>query len=168
MNIRHRQRSASMLRCVIGLVFVIAALAKLTSLGNAPPDDLLKAVIGPSPSARVVVCAAEFFLGLWIIIGVAPRLSALATLIVCSSFLGVLGAEVVKAQPKPCGCFGLALPMSSPEQTRAGLIRSIGLNVAMMVAAGLALRFSLSARQNASPGDFDVTRTSTTSSVLAG
>ena len=128
------------LRVGIGTVFVIAALGKFLSIHDSG-DDLFTAIVGEATAARVLVCAGEATLGCWLVAGILPRASSIASIAVCSAFFGILLFEIQTPAPKECGCFGTK-QTTTAGQARASLLRSMGLNFSIMSAAGFVLSLS--------------------------
>jgi len=153
------------LRFALGAVFLAAGIGKLATMDRASSDDLFKATVGASPAARVIFCITEAALGCWLIVGVLPQISSVASMAMCSAFLGFMAAELRKPAPRECGCFGISKPAATTGEARAGLARSIALNVGMMMAAGELL--GSSRRRTVTQGDQDVPAAAEISSLHA-
>jgi|SRR6188472_3790402 hypothetical protein len=154
------------MRVAIGGVFVFAALGKFLSIHDSG-DDLFKAIVGESTAARVLVCLAEATLGGWLVAGVLPRASSIASMAVCSAFLRILLFKIQKPAPKECGCFGTKLT-TTVGRARASLLRSMGLNLSIMSAAGFVLSSSGRRTNDRHHEAEDVDRSTSAAGVYAG
>lgn len=98
-------------RIFVGLVFAYAGFTKLTE-----PIENFRGVLAQYevipyallPFIAFVVPWLELIAGVFMILGYAPRLAAIATTFLCLNFLIVLGASnaLLDSGSKDCGCFG--------------------------------------------------------------
>ena len=113
------------LQWLLALVFAVTAGLKL---GSAPSATMFNSL---PPVIQWILLAAELALSLWLASGFLPRWSALATIVVLSTFLGALVVELGKPDPQPCGCLGA---LSTGSATR-GLWISLSLDGVLLLAA---------------------------------
>lgn len=98
-------------RIFVGLVLAYAGLSKLLEPSVYFEAVLLKyGVFSPKwiPWIAKIVPWIEWLLGGFLIIGYAPRITAMATLLLCLGFLVTLGSTrlILSAGGSDCGCFG--------------------------------------------------------------
>jgi uncharacterized membrane protein YphA (DoxX/SURF4 family) len=158
------------IRWVLGAVFLVAAVAKLAAVHRVGEADIFAALTGASIALRFAICIGEALLGLWLLVGLRPRAASIATLAVCSTFLGIIGSELRKPAPRDCGCFGIVQQLGPANRTRARLGLHVALDASMMILAATALRFSHNkAAMDSADGSEDVVVAPPESSgVLAG
>jgi uncharacterized membrane protein YphA (DoxX/SURF4 family) len=121
------------IRLALGALFLWAAYAKATATGGGP--TLYAHWTTTSPSLRYVVPAVEGIIGIWLLCGYLPRLSALFALVMLSMFSGLLVFELTKEHPLPCGCLGTLATAYEPAAIRRELLVGIGRNVLAMIGA---------------------------------
>jgi hypothetical protein len=125
------------IKILIAGVLVWAAMAKIF----APPGGatLYEHWVTTYPWMRYVVPGVELLLGAWVLRGLWPGLAACCTIALLSGFSGILIAELGKAHPKPCGCFGGGGSIYDPNVIRMGLILGLARNA--LVIAGMCYLF---------------------------
>ena len=109
-------------RFFVGTIFVYAGFAKLSEpienfqgiLSQFPlvPYELI-------PLISTVAPWAELIAGVFLILGYAPRLTSIVTLLMVTNFLVILGYGEFFAGgegPLHCGCFGEGGPQLTPRQ----------------------------------------------------
>jgi hypothetical protein len=118
------------LRRSLGAIFLAAAVGKLLAIRHGQSNDLFQAIIGLSVAPRVGICAGEALLGIWLISGRWPELSAVVTLVLCSGFLGVLGSEGVMGPSAASGSSKTTQPVQAGS--RAGCTAGTAASTATM------------------------------------
>jgi uncharacterized membrane protein YphA (DoxX/SURF4 family) len=125
-------------RVALAAIFLFAAYAKLKPLGGMPWSiasvrvSLAAFAMGVdsyqmlppwavSPVAHIVPIF-ELVLGLWLLSGVALRLSSLISTLAVSGFLFVLVSAYRRGLTISCGCFGPGEPIGPKTLIRDGLI----------------------------------------------
>jgi hypothetical protein len=102
-----KRNGFTVVRIVLGILLQIAAGLKLAdeSLGSI-------GVFGPfaSPLWRLGIIEAEALLGVWLLIGAAPRILWLVAMLFFSALASVSLFLGIEGQPS-CGCFGTQLPV---------------------------------------------------------
>lgn len=96
-------------RLIIGLLFIIAGLAKIsdpigffaTLMGFRLFPDILLSFL------TIFVPWLEFFLGLSLVLGIAHRTSSLLLAVLNVLFALAIGSVVARGIEIDCGCFGL-------------------------------------------------------------
>ena len=98
-------------RIFMGAVFVYAGYSKLME-----PVENFRGIIAQYqvipyvlvPAIAAVMPWMEFVFGLFLIVGYAPRLSALMIAMMSMGFLIILGSSelLLDSKPMSCGCFG--------------------------------------------------------------
>jgi hypothetical protein len=131
---------------LVGLVFCAAALAKGTQLATEP---ILENDLFSSRALLATFAAAEGTFGLWLLVGLAPRITRALALLWLSALAGVSCARIVGgAAGSACGCFGswpvttaqaltfnllaiaalaVCVPRSSATATLPGLVLRLGM-----------------------------------------
>jgi hypothetical protein len=117
-------------RAVIALLFLWAAYAKTVMPATGP--TLYQHWIAMYPVLRYLVPAGEGMLGIWLLLGLRLRWSALLSILLVSAFSGLLIMELTKDHPLPCGCMGAAAAAYEPKAIYTDLILSLLRNVIMI------------------------------------
>lgn len=127
-------------RVAVGFLFLAAAAAK-TRLYFTPPasETVVSDWIGSSTFKLTALVVGEAGIGLWLLSGYQPAVSAIVAIVLLSGFTGVLLRELARTNPRGCGCFAPAVLQQSVEQTRSGLRRSVGVNVLAALICGVML-----------------------------
>ena len=97
-------------RLFIGLVFAYAGFSKLTEPIENFRGAIAEYQVLPYswlPFIAAVVPWMEFFSGIFMMLGYAPKITSLVLAFLCFSFLMILGASDAWLEgSKDCGCFG--------------------------------------------------------------
>ena len=142
-------------RLALGAVFLYAAYAKMKPLVAGMPWSVASiktslAMFGlqvdsyellPASLVRAVAHLLppfELFLGLWLLSGVALRLSSTVTALLIGGFLGVVVRTYMVGLKIHCGCFGGSEPVGPWEIIRDSLF--VLLALAVMLGAFLTRR----------------------------
>lgn len=135
-SVRSRWRSTAifLIRTLLGLVFIAAAVLKWCYPGHNVT------LYGDLPSIGihlpVIIIAAEALLGLWLLSGTAINLAALTGVLALSLFTGAIIFDMLQPHPMPCGCMGAAyVAAHSPGAVERGLALGIGRNILLVVLA---------------------------------
>lgn len=111
-------------RMLLAAVFLVAAAGK-----SRAPRAFARTIqqLGPRPSyaqrAAWLVMGYEGIIGLFLALGLAPLLTAAATLSLLLLFVGVSIYALVSHQRIPCNCFGQAnVPLGGHTLTRTALL----------------------------------------------
>lgn len=123
-------------RIAIGSVFLLAGSSKLW---QGAPDhghaySLAHAWAGGSRAGWLALAGLELLMGVWIAAGWRRRAALLVALGALSAGIGLMGAELRRPHPRPCGCLIAARPMSASD-ARANLVYSILVNVVALACA---------------------------------
>jgi uncharacterized membrane protein YphA (DoxX/SURF4 family) len=110
---------------IVAGVFVLAGVGKVMS-----PDEAgtMVARFLKSPQTVRALGLCEIGLALWMLSGYLPRLSMSVAAGVLVVFILMIGAELQRNQPLPCGCLPLSPGQNDPHVIRRGLWMSIGRN----------------------------------------
>ncbi|MCC6240214.1 MAG: DoxX family membrane protein [Phycisphaerales bacterium] len=133
-----------LLRVLLTVVFVVAAMGKLLSPADGPPT-LYDQWLARGSIGHYAFIGFELLLGLWLLLGWRPRASALVALVVLGVFSGLIWHESRQYAPHPCGCLGggtTAEIIPDVEQVRSALKVDLLRNIALMVVAGWLLLVS--------------------------
>jgi uncharacterized membrane protein YphA (DoxX/SURF4 family) len=122
------------IRLVLAAVFIWASIAKLISGGPAVASSVFESVTSGNLALRYVVIFSELLLGFWLLSGFLQRSSVIAAIIVLSAFSALLTAEIIRPNPKPCGC-GL-LVSASTSSVRADLTLGLVRNGLLIIGGG--------------------------------
>jgi len=139
-------RAVTLLRitCVgtLAAVFLLAGVQKLTA-GDAGVTLLSRYV----DSARAVQALGVFEIGLaaWLLSFRTPRLSAGVVIVVLLGFSVVIGLELRREQPLPCGCLRVTPGATSPHEVRRGLWISLGRNATLILLGAMNVILALPA-----------------------
>jgi uncharacterized membrane protein YphA (DoxX/SURF4 family) len=121
--------------CVAGY-FVAAGFIKIAArheIVGTNPTTMLAAFVAGRMWVLTVLAVLEILVGCWLLTGVWTRYSSIVTIVLLSSFTGLLFAESRRPIPKPCGCAAAASTQPSQSETRESLSLAIGRNAAMML-----------------------------------
>jgi uncharacterized membrane protein YphA (DoxX/SURF4 family) len=125
-------------RLVVGGVWLGAGAAKL-----GDPDSSVRAVrayeLVPDPLERTVGYALpllEICLGLLLVLGLAQRLAAIASVVLLAAFIVGISTAWARGLQIECGCFGGGGAASGDDVT-AGYKWDIARDVGLLVLAGL-------------------------------
>jgi hypothetical protein len=122
-------------RCGLAALFFWAAYAKIALSPQGP--TLYQHWITLYPALRYLVPGAEILLGVWLLVGLRPKLASLATVVMISAFSGLLAMEMTREHPRPCGCMGLAASAAyDPRVVYWGLLGGLTRNVGIIIGAG--------------------------------
>lgn len=110
---------------VVAGVFVIAGVAKVMR-----PDEAgtMVARYLNSPQTVRALGLCEIGLALWMVSGYLPRFSMSVAAGVLVVFALMIGVELQRNQPLPCGCLEMTPGQTDPQSIRRGLWLSIGRN----------------------------------------
>jgi uncharacterized membrane protein YphA (DoxX/SURF4 family) len=127
-------------RIILSATLAAASVGKLLESDRPPESAAQRTVsreLAPPGSWRYfLIVGLEIGCALWLIAGTFPRGSAFASLILLSSFTGIIAVEITNPQPRPCGCFGMiSKQVSSEQHVRTGLLIALGRNLALMALA---------------------------------
>jgi uncharacterized membrane protein YphA (DoxX/SURF4 family) len=135
----------------LGLVFVIAALAKI-----ADPPGFAKAIwlyqLAPAWSihpAAMVLPWLELLCGMALCLGLWTRAAAGWTAALLLGFIVALSINLAKGHPVDCGCFGTGTPVKTEQERLADMkwviLRDLGLLLlaAQVIAASCGKESSL-------------------------
>ncbi len=98
-----------LLRVGLGGVFLAAGLLKIGHAADLAASIAAFRIGLPPPLVAIIALAlppCEVLLGIYLVIGVGLRYSALVASLVLALFVGVVASLVVRHIPAPCGCFG--------------------------------------------------------------
>lgn len=114
---------------VVASVFVIAGVAKVMT-----PDEAgtMVARYLNSPQTVRALGLCEIGLALWMISGYLPRFSMSVAAGVLVVFAVMIGVELQRNQPLPCGCLEMTPGQTDPQAIRRGLWVSIARNGALV------------------------------------
>lgn len=122
---------------VVALTFLIAGAQKLLH-----PDVGISmlARYAANPRAVAAVGCGELAIGLWLISFRFPRAAASVAIAALLGFSVLIGLELRRTQPLPCGCMPLLPGATEPHAVRRGLWVAEGRNAFLiLLAAGSAL-----------------------------
>ncbi len=103
-------RLSPMLRIVLGLIFLLAAGLKIWRGQSAGGGTILDGLAPVGSIWWYAFVAGEGMLGVWLLTG---RWAKLAVGVVMAGMVvsaGVMGAEMLRANPRACGCAVAVLP----------------------------------------------------------
>lgn len=109
-----RGRAARIVRILIGLILLAAAVLKIAQMATEPTSDCIGLRCRMVPVAEACL---EMMLGLWLLGGLLPALSHMAAAVTFLMFLGIAIHQGVTGKAS-CGCFG---NVSVPPWYTAGL-----------------------------------------------
>lgn len=153
-------------RILIGGVFAYAVAAKLHLIregGRLQSTTMIGEWTNGSVLGLALLTGVEALIVVWLIAGVKLRWCAVAVLALLLAFSGLIGRELAKVDPKPCGCTGVAAtPDSSAAAVRKSLAVGLWRNglllaaaITMLVESRPANELEISAAEDARAGDFD-------------
>jgi hypothetical protein len=118
-------------------IFLYSAIMKfLGGVHDYAPRSIYEAVVYHRPWLHYALVGGEVALGLWMLTGLWIRKAALAMLLVLLLFSVTIGREIWQTIPLVCGCHVVEVrPGQGPNEIRLGLIKDLGRNVILMVAA---------------------------------
>lgn len=117
-----------MVRLSLAGVFLWFAIGKALASGPHYPT-ILAALPRMGTGLQRSLIVAEAALGTWLLVGKRVRASALVTIFALCVFSAVIGVELTKEHPKPCGCMGAAeAALRDPVAIRRGLILDLARN----------------------------------------
>ena len=111
-------------RLILGCTFIVSGFVKavdprgfsykieeyLRVVGAALPDWLDVPLV-----LSVALCCVEFVLGIWLLLGLRRKLTAVITLLVCMAFTIIALLLVVFNPVSDCGCFGDFISLSNMQ-----------------------------------------------------
>jgi hypothetical protein len=147
-------------RIILSATLAAASVGKLLESDRTPESPAQRTVsrelAPPGSWTYFLIVGLEIGCALWLIAGTCPRGSAFASLILLSSFIGIIAVELTKPQPRPCGCFGMiSKQLSAQQNVRTGLLFALGRNLALMALASWLYtnrRNSVPASRGTAPG----------------
>jgi hypothetical protein len=98
-----------LIRLALGGVFLAAGLLKIGHAADLAASIAAFRIGLPPPLVAIIALALppfEILLGIYLVIGLGLRYSALVAGFVLALFAGVVASLVVRHIPAPCGCFG--------------------------------------------------------------
>ena len=102
------QRLLALVRVALGIVFVVAAMLKLSDVATFA-DDVANYRIIPATVVPYFVCAllgTELVTGTALVAGVKSRAAALLASALLASFIVAIAQTLVRGIDTRCGCFG--------------------------------------------------------------
>jgi len=94
------ERTRRLIRFLLAAVFIYTGVVKLLS---TPADR--NTIYGRTPAwLQAILPYGELGLAAWLVSDWFPTHAALTSIAVLSLFSGVIGAELRKPNPSPCGC----------------------------------------------------------------
>lgn len=142
-----RRAARIFLRLLVALAFAWGGLSKLESFRTTQPDGqafrtrhatVVDDMTRGDKRLLFLLIFFELLLAGWLISTKAERAALVLAVAMLSLFTGLLAAEVVKSEPRPCGCDGYSAAAQSSKSIRVGLIVSMTRNGVIMLAAALA------------------------------
>ena len=126
-----------------GVAIVIVATALLSAGGWKlwrPGDGLtmLNRAL-PNPRAVRAVACLEIAVGLWLLSGKSPRLAPATAAAGLIATACLMGSEIRRERPLPCGCFPVRAGPDDTAAVRQELAVSIGRNAFLVVLCGVAM-----------------------------
>jgi len=91
---------------VIGLIFIVAAVAKVSSLNTTAQTLKTFGLIRYQRQASIVLIIIEATLGINLLLGFATIVSHVATLLVLLVFAAIVSVRVMQGHSHACNCFG--------------------------------------------------------------
>ena len=121
---------------VLGLVFIIAALAK--SLLPPGQATMFGELLYAHPWFARSLIGIEIIIGAWLISGWRRSVVVLAALLLLMVFSGVIIHDMVQHYPQPCGCFGAAWKQAhEPAVIEHGLALGLVRNALFAIATAV-------------------------------
>ena len=118
-------------RCLLGSVFVAAAIFKWRDMSQGPTLYGSLAPMGIHLPALIIV--GEVFLGLWLLSGMARGAAGFTGVLTLSLFTGAVIFDMLQPHPIPCRCMGAAyVAAHSPAAVERGLALGIVRNVMLV------------------------------------
>lgn len=127
----HHRIALIALRVILGIIFIQAAVQKAW-VPDDRPLTIYDAYFPPGSARHWAFVGIEAAIGLWLISGIRARAAALVAMLVFLAFIGVLFREVLKTDPRLCGC---GLESVEPDSIHAALWRAIGFDVLLLLGA---------------------------------
>lgn len=131
--LRRWLRPAVLLRILIGLLFVFAAVVKVAHSGVS--GSMLGAVVGERIGLVYGLAMLEFALGWAFVLGFAPRLLATVAGVIVLVGLAAILADWIGGHSRPCGCFGEIERGLISYSRIVPLVRSVSLLCGLLVVA---------------------------------
>jgi hypothetical protein len=114
---------------VAAISISLATLFTIAAVGKA---------LGLSTWSDAIVCIAELGLSAMLLVRSA---SAIVAVMTCLFAGGLTALSLRRAHQAPCRCFGLHLPATSPRGRRERSVATLGLSVALLLAAASGLPY---------------------------
>lgn len=124
------------LRLLLAAVLLWSAAEKALRTRSADPQQrtVYDHWIGLGTAGHYALIAVEVTLAAWLLSGRWPRAAAIACGVLLMPYAAVLGLELRKAQPLPCGCFFVTPGADDPDLIRRGLALGIARNLLLTLA----------------------------------
>jgi hypothetical protein len=114
-----------------------AAASELVFTDSTPKTDTIYSLWMQTPLRRFAWAGFQGMIGVWLLSGIGGRSAAAALVVLLSAFSGLIASEMLRDQPKPCGCMGAEFVLShDPAAIRRSLAFALARNGLMMVGAG--------------------------------
>jgi hypothetical protein len=107
MNSVRKRNGFTIVRIILGVLLLVAAGLKIADSGLETPGGF---ELFASPWWRLTVIVTETLLGVWLLLGLAPRILWLVTLLFFSVLANMSLYMGIRGRPL-CGCFGTILPI---------------------------------------------------------
>jgi hypothetical protein len=125
------------MRFFLGCVFVVMAVSKISvlkrpTLGGSIFEDWA----ANYPALGYGLIVIEIALGLWLLSGLVIRKAAWTTIILLVLFSGFIATEIVRKNPRTCGCAVPVIPGQPPRSIRKELALSLARNIVLIAGAG--------------------------------
>lgn len=130
----------------IALFFLWAAFAKVLSPVTGP--TMYKQWLSVLPLMRYFLPVLEASLGIWLVVDLWPRATAIVTVGLLSAFTGLITAQLFGAHRLPCGCMGEFSVEINPHAIWRELLFDLGRN-ALLIGGAWYLYLSASKRARA-------------------
>jgi uncharacterized membrane protein YphA (DoxX/SURF4 family) len=141
----------AVLRLALAAIFITAAIAKMKPLAGMPwtpasvKVSLSMFAVGVDsyqllPSWAVSPFAHflppfELFLGLWLIVGIALRLSSVISTLLIGAFIGALASAYHRGVGINCGCFGQGVQINARTELIHDSLIFLPLTLALTIGA---------------------------------
>jgi len=134
---------------IVAGVFVISGVSKIT--GNGQEGSMVARYLNSVETVRALGFA-EIALALWMLSFRMPRLSVGIAAGALLGFTVLIGVELNREKPLPCGCLQATPGIQDPHAIRRGLWGSIGRNGVLVSLSVVAIMLATDPRSRSKDG----------------